>query len=63
MAEHVRRLSEADTVLRNYTDEELTSLVVTDTSATDLERELAARLLQHKDNRRRLICGVCGDKE
>lgn len=60
MAEHARRLSEAGTVLRNYTDEELTSLVVTDTLATDLERELASRLLDHKDHRR--MCTECGGK-
>lgn len=57
MAEHVRRLSEDGTVLRNYTDEELTRLVANDTSSSDLERELASRLLHHKDNRKR--CPEC----
>lgn len=58
MAEHVRRLSEDGTVLRNYTDEELTRLVANDTSSSDLERELASRLLHHKDNRK--LCYDCG---
>lgn len=57
MAEHVRRLSEADTVLRNYTDDELVSLVATDLSSSGLERELASRLTYHKDNRK--FCNSC----
>lgn len=58
MAEHVRRLAEEGSVLRNYTDNELTDLVLNDLKATDLERELVARLLDHKSNRR--ICDDCG---
>lgn len=60
MAQHARRLSEDETVLRNYTDEELERLVASDTSSTDLERELASRLIYHKDNRR--ACTECGGK-
>lgn len=58
MAEHVRRLAEEGSVLRNYTDNELTDLVLNDLAATDLERELVARLLDHKINRR--TCTDCG---
>lgn len=61
MAEHVRRMTESGSVLRNATDDELVSLVQTDLASTELDRELAERLAHHKDNRKRCVeCGTAG---
>lgn len=57
MAEPARRVVEQDTVLRNVDDETLARMVQSDLKSTDLERELASRLIHHKDNRR--FCAEC----